>query len=1093
MPKTSTYLNPALGLLCLGGMIVVCGGPRVASAQTMTIRVVAYNIAADINGVTTPLPGLITPSGVGGTVTNGGVLEGIGEEIVGSDPAQPIDILALEETTSNPITVQPIVDGLNAFYSMLDPAATNMYAMSPYQATESGGFLASGNGPNAMVYNTKTVQLLASVPVDPACGTNCLGATSGEYREVMRYEFAPAGVTPAAANEFYVYVSHYKSGVGVTNIAKRAGEAVIIRNDEASSLPVDARVLYVGDFNITSSGEPSYQTILSNSAPNGVAQGQGFDPLNLSGATNINWGTSTTDPAILAAETESANDLRFRDDLQVMTSNVFYGVAGGLAYVPGTYHAFGNNGTTPYFGSVNSGSNTSLSNNLVAGAPISAAQLYQDLSTASDHLPIVADYTIPVPVAAPVASFIGSPTSGAVPLTVTFTDTSSGPITNWFWSFGDGGTTNVTTNSVLYTYNTGGVYSVTEIVSGPGGSSTNTQVNYITVTCGYTLSATNASLGDTGGTGSVAVATADTCPWTAVSNDSWIQITGGSVSATGNAAVAYTVLPNGSTSSPRVGTMTIAGQTFTVTQAGDTTAPTVVLTAPASGVVSGTVAVSATATDDVAVTKVELYRDGNLLLGTVTTPPYSVNFNTTTVADGSHCFYARAYDPAGNVGSSATNCVIVDNNPPSVPVGLTARTIATNRIDLSWSASSDSGLSHDGGSGLASYRVFRDGELIGTTANTKYSDSGLAAKTVYCYAVAAQDELGHVSAPSADACAQTFVTAVPALGRYNGLAIQTNAPSHASSGSIKLLVSKNGPFAASLSLGGVRSVFKGQFDASGNATNLVTRIGLNSLRVILHLDLTEGTDQIRGSISVDGFTSEVLADRQVFSAIARCPLAGSFTVVLQPPEGNDPSLPEGFGYGILKVTPTGLGRMSGVLADGTKINIRVPLSKHGTFPLYQALYNSQGASIGWMTFGTNSSVGATVDWFRPRMSSSHYFPAGFTTNVTLLGERYLSPTESGPSAAGNRQVTLGGGNLASSIVETVQVTDVGAVIVPPPNTENLQMKIQTRTGQFSGSFTHPVLGKTVNFNGLVLQPDGTGAGYFLGNSASGFVIFEPTP
>jgi len=50
---------------------------------------------------------------------------------------------------------------------------------------------------------------------------------------------------------------------------------------------------------------------------------------------------------------------------------------------------------------------------------------------------------------------------------------------------------------------------------------------------------------------------------------------GGSVNATGNAAVAYGVLPNGS-AIPRVGTMTIAGQTFTVTQAGDTTAPTVV-------------------------------------------------------------------------------------------------------------------------------------------------------------------------------------------------------------------------------------------------------------------------------------------------------------------------------------------------------------------------------------------------------------------------------------------------------------------------------------------------------------------------------------
>jgi PKD repeat protein len=80
-----------------------------------------------------------------------------------------------------------------------------------------------------------------------------------------------------------------------------------------------------------------------------------------------------------------------------------------------------------------------------------------------------------------VASFGGSPTSGLPPLAVTFTDTSTGSITNWSWDFGDGGTTNLTTNTVLYTYNTAGVYSVTEIVSGPGGSGTNTQVNYIVV------------------------------------------------------------------------------------------------------------------------------------------------------------------------------------------------------------------------------------------------------------------------------------------------------------------------------------------------------------------------------------------------------------------------------------------------------------------------------------------------------------------------------------------------------------------------------------------------------------------------------------
>src|ERR1019366_1350232 len=155
-------------LLGSTAFFIACSLPSITSAQTRTIRVVTYNIEDDISGNTTPLPGLIAPSS-GGSITNGGVLEGIGEEVLGSDPAQPIDILALQETTSNPVTVQPIVDGLNAFYSSRSLPAG--YAMSPYQATDTGGSNA-GNGPNAMVYNTNTLQLIASIGIGTPGGSS---------------------------------------------------------------------------------------------------------------------------------------------------------------------------------------------------------------------------------------------------------------------------------------------------------------------------------------------------------------------------------------------------------------------------------------------------------------------------------------------------------------------------------------------------------------------------------------------------------------------------------------------------------------------------------------------------------------------------------------------------------------------------------------------------------------------------------------------------------------------------------------------------------------------------------------------------------
>jgi hypothetical protein len=82
--------------------------------------------------------------------------------------------------------------------------------------------------------------------------------------------------------------------------------------------------------------------------------------------------------------------------------------------------------------------------------------------------------------------------------------------------------------------------------------------------CSYSLSSNSASFSETGGNGSVNVNSDLGCVWTAVSNVSWITVTNGS-NGTGNGTVAFTVAA--SNGQPRSGTITVAGQTFTVTQA----------------------------------------------------------------------------------------------------------------------------------------------------------------------------------------------------------------------------------------------------------------------------------------------------------------------------------------------------------------------------------------------------------------------------------------------------------------------------------------------------------------------------------------------
>ncbi|MEJ0089882.1 MAG: S8 family serine peptidase [Limisphaerales bacterium] len=105
----------------------------------------------------------------------------------------------------------------------------------------------------------------------------------------------------------------------------------------------------------------------------------------------------------------------------------------------------------------------------------------------------------------PIASFTGTPTIGGAPLAVVFTDTSFGLVTNRFWDFGNGVTTNSTNSSISATYAIAGTYTVKLIVSGPAGTNATTLANYITVTNslvniipnGYTLvteSCTNGAL-----------------------------------------------------------------------------------------------------------------------------------------------------------------------------------------------------------------------------------------------------------------------------------------------------------------------------------------------------------------------------------------------------------------------------------------------------------------------------------------------------------------------------------------------------------------------------------------------------------------------
>jgi len=148
--------------------------------------------------------------------------------------------------------------------------------------------------------------------------------------------------------------------------------------------------------------------------------------------------------------------------------------------------------------------------------------------------------------------------------------------------------------------------------------------------------------------GSHTLMVAVTNTWNPSSTSAWIVVD------------AFDVTSGGSSSSPP-----------------DTTPPAASITSPASGAtVSGTTTLSASASDNVGVVGVQFVVDGANAGAEDMTSPYSVSWNTTTVASGSHTLTAVARDAAGNRTTSAPVTVTVSNAASSTRFEESSATLA---------------------------------------------------------------------------------------------------------------------------------------------------------------------------------------------------------------------------------------------------------------------------------------------------------------------------------------------------------------------------------------------------------------------------------
>jgi subtilisin family serine protease len=203
-----------------------------------------------------------------------------------------------------------------------------------------------------------------------------------------------------------------------------------------------------------------------------------------------------------------------------------------------------------------------------------------------------------------------------------------------------------------------------------------------------------------------------------------------------------------------------AGNTTTsgsITVNVDNTVPTTSVTAPVNNAtVTATITVSATASDNVAVTKVELYRDG-ALIDTKTVSPYDFSWNTTTVGEGAHTLQTKAYDAADNIGSSSVVNITVDNNSPTVSMTAPSNGASVSGASVTVSANASDTVA------IQKVEFYRDSSvLINTDTTSPYSiswNSTAVTPGSHTLFAKAYDNAGHVTTSSSISVTVLDVTA----------------------------------------------------------------------------------------------------------------------------------------------------------------------------------------------------------------------------------------------------------------------------------------------------------------------------------------------
>ena len=638
------------------------------------------------------------------------------------------------------------------------------------------------------------------------------------------------------------------------------------------------------------------------------------------------------------------------------------------------------------------------------------------------------------------------------------------------------------------------------------------------ISCSYFISPSSASPSASSGSGSFSMTAGSGCSWSASTAYSWIHTTS---SGSGNGTISYTYDANTSTST-RTGTMTIAGQTFTVNQAGSNPTPANDQCSGAIALVGGVSATlntaNATSTGDPTTGCGQLgkgvwYSFTPNSSGTVTISTCGSDFDTAVSVysgtcglltalsggcnddNGPSCTGTQASISFSSVAGS-TYWILVGGF--SGASGNLQVVVTSGACTYSISPTSTSPTS-SGGTGSVSVTA---GTGCNWTANSAASwititagssDSGNGAVN---YSVAANTSTS-VRMTTMTIAGQTFTvnqagvpSFVPTKASYNGLFYQTLGVTHESSGLLSVATTARGTFSGNLRLGGKNYSFSGRLAADGTATVSITRKSMSTIIVTLQMDWSG--EMLTGMVSDGTWQAELFANRSVFDSKTNpAPNRGKYTLVI-PGTENSSTMPGGDGFGTITIDASRNITFVGKLGDGTMVSQSVPLSSQWHWPFYISLYSTKGSILGWLTFADelNSDINGHVNWIKLPQTSAKFYPSGFNMPSEVIGSAFAQPF------AGTRvlnftqgQVWLAGGNLPFDFGHQILLGTNNRITNLTDSKSTLSLTVSS--GLFQGSIMDPSTRRKISIKGVVLQKRNVGFGYFLGSDQSGSVYFGP--